>query len=250
MRSFLIAWHFLTAVPFSGSCHDPEPRELAASMGWYPLVGLILGLALGASDLLLSRFLSDGVVAWLLILALVVLTRGLHQDGLADTLDGLAGGRTLADRLVIMRDGRIGAIGATGLVLALGLRYAGIMDLPDDGRLVMLIAMPAVGRWAMVVGAVAVPYARSEGGLAQPFLVHLSLQHVLGATLLLAVVLVWSLGPLGALMSLVGAVFVARACTAFSRRMFGGVTGDTLGAINEIVEVIFLLTGPVLVGLR
>lgn len=250
LKPFLIAWQFLTAVPLSRHGHNPEPLELAASMGWYPLVGLILGLALGASDLLLSRFLSDGVVAWLLILTLVVLTRGLHQDGLADTLDGLAGGRSPSERLAIMRDGRIGAIGATGLVLALGLRYAGVMDLPDDGRLAMLIAMPAVGRWAMVVGAVAVPYARSEGGLAQPFLAHLSLQHVLGATLLLAVVLAWSLGPLGALMSLVGAVFVARVCTAFSRRMFGGVTGDTLGATNEIAEVLFLLAGPALVGLQ
>lgn len=249
-RPFLLAWHFLTAVPLSRNGHNPEPRELAASMGWYPLVGLVLGSILAASDLLFSRFVSDGVVAWLLIIVLVVLTRGLHQDGLADSLDGLAGGRSPSERLAIMRDGRIGAIGATGLVLALGLRYEGVMELPDDGRMALLIAMPAVGRWAMVVGAMAAPYARSEGGLAQPFLAHLSWPHLLGATLLLAVVLGWFLGPIGALVSLVLVASVARASTAFSRRLFGGVTGDTLGATNEMAEVLFLLLGPALFGLR
>lgn len=248
-RSFVIAWQFLTAIPVSRFCHDPEPEELAASMGWYPLVGLILGVILVAGDLLLIQVFSDAAVNGLLIVVLVVVTRGLHQDGLADTLDGLAGGRTPSDRLAIMRDGRIGAIGATGLVLVLGLKYAGLADLPDEGRSSMLLCLPAVGRWAMVVSAMSAPYARSEGGLAQPFLSHLSVRHVLGASLLLGLALLWALGPVGALCCLVVLGIAASAMTLFARRLFGGITGDTLGAVNEIAEVLFLLAAPLFLGM-
>lgn len=248
IRPFLIAWHFLTAIPLSRNHHDPLPQELAQSMGWYPLVGLILGGALALSDLVLAQFFSDLVVNGLLLVLLVSLTRGLHQDGLADTLDGLAGGRSPVERLAIMRDGRIGAIGATGLILALGLRYAGLADLPEEARLPLLLCMPAVGRWAMVVGSVSAPYARAEGGLAQSFLMHLSSWHVLWATLLLGGALFCAMGLAGALVSLVLLAIVARAVTAFALRFFGGVTGDVLGATNEVAEILFLLVSPALLA--
>src|SRR5205823_6321459 len=131
---------------------------------------LMLGGVLAISDILLSGLFSRGVVNALLIVLLVAVTRGLHQDGLADSLDGLAGGHTPEERLEIMRDGRIGAIGATGLALALGLRYAGFSAMPEVER---------------VPG-----------------------------------------------------------------RFIGGITGDTLGATNEIAEVIFLLASPVLLSWR
>nr|MBI3611644.1 adenosylcobinamide-GDP ribazoletransferase [Nitrospirota bacterium] len=231
------------------SCDDPKPEELAASMGWYPLIGLLLGVILAASDFLLVQIFSDHIVNGLLIVLLVVLTRGLHQDGLADTLDGLAGGRTPSDRLAIMRDGRIGAIGATGLVLVLGLKYAGLTDLPDEGRFSLLLCLPAVGRWAMVVSAISAPYARSEGGLAQPFVAHLSMRHVAWATGLLGIALLWAVGPVSALSCLAVLGIAVYAMTLFARRLFGGITGDTLGAVNEIAEVLFLMVVPLFLSL-
>lgn len=248
VRPFVIAWQFLTAIPLARSCDDPRPEELAASMGWYPLVGLVLGLILAASDLLFSPVFSDHVVNGLLMVVLVSVTRGLHQDGLADTLDGLAGGRSPGQRLAIMRDGRIGAIGATGLALVLGLKYAGLTDLPDAGRLSVLLCLPAVGRWAMVVSAISAPYARSEGGLAQPFVAHLAARHLSLATVLLGLTLGWAFGLLGALGCLATVGLATSAMTLFARRLFGGVTGDTLGAVNEIAEVLFLVSAPVFLG--
>src|SRR5574341_2648499 len=115
-RPFVFAWHFLTAIPLSRVHHEPTASELAASMAWYPSVGLLIGGGLAVTDLVLGSFLAPEVVNALLIVLLVLLTRGLHQDGLADTLDGLAGGWTPAERLLIMRDPRIGAIGATGQI--------------------------------------------------------------------------------------------------------------------------------------
>ncbi|MDP3595898.1 MAG: adenosylcobinamide-GDP ribazoletransferase, partial [Nitrospirota bacterium] len=173
------------------------------------------------------------------------ITRGLHQDGLADMVDGLAGGRTAQFRLAIMRDGRVGAIGATGLFLALGLRFAGLNAMPASEHLALLLGMPVVGRWAMVMGAYHVTSARSEGGLAQPFLTYLSWQHLCVATVTAGIVLTMLLGPwvgLGCL--LIGTVLV-RLSTAWFHRMFGGVTGDLLGATNEVAEILFLVIVPV-----
>lgn len=246
----MIACQFLTVLRLSSRCHEPSPHELAASMAWYPLVGLILGGALVLADLAASAALAPVVVNGLLLVVLVLLTGGLHQDGLADTLDGLAGGRTPAERLAIMRDPRIGALGATGLVLALLLRYAGLMALPQDLRLPVLLAMPALGRWAMVLGSYGAVYARADGGLAHPFLAHLSARHVVVATLLVTAPCLWLLGPLVTAVAIGLAAVITRAIMAWMRRRLGGVTGDTLGAANEVTEIAFLLAGPALLVLR
>jgi adenosylcobinamide-GDP ribazoletransferase len=245
VRPFIFAWQFLTAIPLSRSTHDAKPEELAASMSWYPLVGCLLGGLLVGADLFLARIFSPQVTSLVLMLLLICLTRGLHQDGLADMVDGLAGGRTAQARLAIMRDGRIGAIGATGLFLALGLRYAGLNSFPSGEHIALLIGMPVVGRWAMVVGAFHVTYARSEGGLAQPFLAHLSWQHLCVATVTAGLVLALLLGPWVALGSLlIGAVLI-RLSTLWFHRLFGGVTGDLLGATNEVAEILFIVIVPV-----
>ena len=197
------------------------------------------------TDVLLAHVFSAQVTSLLLILFLVAITRGLHQDGLADVVDGLAGGRTAQARLAIMRDGRVGAIGATGLFLALGLRYAGLDALPAGEHIALLIGMPVVGRWAMVMGAFHVTYARLEGGLAQPFLAHLSWRHLCLATVTAGLVLTLLLGPWPALCCLLIGTALVRLSTAWFHCMFGGVTGDLLGATNEVAEILFILIVPV-----
>lgn len=248
-RPFVFAWHFLTAIPLSRETHEPAATELAASMAWYPVVGILIGGGLVGTDWVLGKIFAPEVVNALLILELILLTRGLHQDGLADTLDGLAGGRTPAERLQIMRDPRIGAIGATGLFLSLLLRYAALLALPTAMRLPALLCMPALGRWAMVTVAWASPYARMEGGLAAPFLTHLTWGHLSVATSALLIALGLMFGLRDALVILAAGsalvVVVWRTC----RIWFGGITGDTLGATNEVTEILFLLLIPVLLVL-
>ena len=245
LRTFLFAWQFLTAVPLSRSTHDAKPEELAASMSWYPLVGCLLGALLVTADLFLTHVFSTQVTSVLLMLLLIGITRGLHQDGLADMVDGLAGGRTAQARLAIMRDGRVGAIGATGLFLALGLRFAGLNAMPASEHLALLFGMPVVGRWAMVVGAFHVTSARSEGGLAQPFLAYLSWWQVCVATVTAGLVLTLLLGPWAALCCLLIGTALVRLSTVWFHRMFGGVTGDLLGATNEVAEILFIVIVPV-----
>jgi adenosylcobinamide-GDP ribazoletransferase len=245
LRTFLFAWQFLTALSLSRSIHDAKPEELAASMSWYPLVGCLLGALLVTADLLLTHVFPTQVTSLLLMLLLIGITRGLHQDGLADMVDGLAGGRTAQARLAIMRDPHIGALGATGLFLALALRFAGFNTLPAGEHLALLMGMPVVGRWAMVVGAFHVTSARSQGGLAQPFLAHLSWTHLCVATVTAGLALTLLLGPWTALCCLLIGTALVRLSTAWFYRMFGGVTGDLLGATNEVAEILFVLIVPV-----
>lgn len=250
VRSLVLAWHFLTGIPLSRSRHEPADAELGASMAWYTTIGLLLGGLLALADHALVLLFESQVVNVLLIVLLVLVTRGLHQDGLADTLDGLAGGRTPADRLSIMRDPRVGAMGATGLFLSLLLRYAGLAALPQSLRLPVLICMPAFGRWMMVTLAWISPYARAGGGLAAPFLSHLALAHVGLSTVILctALVLGFGAGPAAATIG-VGLLLLA-ALWGACRRLLGGITGDTLGAANEMAELVFLLSMPLLAWLR
>ena len=245
LRSFLVAWHFLTVIPLGTASHDPAPDELARSMRWFSAIGFTLGGALAVSDRLFAYLMPPAITNLLLIVLLVLLTGALHLDGFADAVDGLAGGRTPAERLAIMRDPCIGAIGATGLILVLALRYAGLLALPQSDRVAWLVCLPAVGRWAMVISAMSAPYARTEGGTAQPFLRHLSAHMIILPTAVLMTGLVWGFGLWKAMIVCAILALATRAVTVLARRLLGGVTGDTLGAANEVAEVCFLLIAPV-----
>ncbi|MFO0773778.1 MAG: adenosylcobinamide-GDP ribazoletransferase [Nitrospiraceae bacterium] len=252
---WIVAWHFLTAVPLplpravQDRAHQVDEADLAASMVWYPVVGLLIGVILVVADIVLRELFHPSVAAGLVVVLLVVLTRGLHQDGLADTVDGLAGGRTPAARLAIMRDPHIGALGATGLALSLLLRYAALLALPAGLRIAALLSAPIVSRCAMVAMAVSLPAARSDGGLAAPFVAGLTRGH-LWRTLLVAalpLVVMALLLPRG-LSVITSAGLCALVIVALLRRsyrqLFGGVSGDLLGATNEVVEISVLLVAP------
>lgn len=248
-RSFLLAWHFLTAIPLSRTHHEPTAQELASSMAWYPVVGFIIGGGLVGVDLLLSQVCEQPVVNAMVLVGLVLLTRGLHQDGLADTVDGLIGGHDRETRLRIMKDPAIGAMGATALCLSLIVRYAGLMALPQELGAAALVTMPAVGRWSMVLLVRLSPPARPEGSVAAPFLTYVSWGHVATATAVLLIGLGIGLGGVGACAAVVGGTAVVLVVRQWFRHMIGGVTGDTLGATNELVEILFLLFVPLLLRL-
>lgn len=251
LSRFVAAWQFLTIIPVSRRHHILiSEDQLAHSMLWFPAVGLAIGGLLAGAMWLSEMFLSRAVSDALVIVLLIVLTRGLHLDGLSDTIDGWGGGRTPQQRLAIMRDSRIGAMGAMVLIADLGLRYAGLSVLPEHIRWLVVASMPLVGRWAMAVAGLRMPYARPEGGMAQPFLDHLKTEHVAGATIFAGIWLVWCFGLTSALGLLAAFGLLARAIALLSQRLCGGLTGDVFGLINEIAEVTFLIAAPAMLSRR
>ena len=237
----LAALQFLTILPVK---RNFTSEQIGRSTVYFPVVGLIIGAVLVGLHYLLDFLLPAGVVNALLLAALVVLSGGLHLDGLADTIDGLAGHRTPERRLEIMHDSRIGAIGAVGLFLFLIIEYVALNSIPDKWMGFTLLLAPAVSRWAMVNSIFAYPYARLEG-LGKAFKQGVSWKELLIAsltTLLLAAILFKVAGLI-----IVASVWLTITLAAlYFKRRIKGLTGDTYGAINEIALITVLLTINVL----
>lgn len=235
MRALLVAIGFLTRLPVPGYAYD-DAHAKAASLAWYPLVGALVGLLLGVLAWLL-RDASAMLSAALLVTAWVALTGALHLDGLADSADAWIGG--MGDRektLAIMKDPRSGPAGVVALVLGLLLKFAALASLGPAPWAALLLAS-VLSRAGLTALFLTTPYVRTAGlGTA---LVDAPRQACVIALLASAAMCV----PFGGrgLLALVMAAAVfglwRRACMT----RLGGCTGDTAGALAEMVEVAVLV---------
>lgn len=240
MNSFFLAWQFLTILPAGKSNREVTPQALGESMAFYPLVGLLLGLILWAAHWVLSLEFSRTVCDGLVLLLLVLITGALHLDGMADTLDGMAAGRSAGERLLIMKDHRVGTFGVVGLIMILGIKFLALNSLPKEVLGKSLAAALVVSRWSMVQLTYRAPYARPEGGLGKVFKENVKKREMIWATassLILAVLLLRLWGVF--LWFVIGVL--ALGIQALFERKIGGVTGDVLGAANEVSEALALL---------
>ena len=199
-----------------------------ASCTWaYPVVGLLVGgIGAGVLDGLMYAGLSQPLAAVWAVAATVLVTGGLHEDGLADTADGLGGGRTRERKLAIMRDSRIGSYGALALALGLALRIVPLAGLPHPG--LALVCAAVLGRGGMLLPLLLLRPARADG-LAVTVADQRRGPRLAGLAIMLAV---GSWSPVAT-----GVAVAAAALTALlSHRQLGGYTGDTLGAAEQIVE--------------
>ena len=236
MSGLLAALQFLTLLPISRSFSS---EQMGRSTAFFPVVGLAIGLILAGFHYVLSLIFPSGVVNVLLVVLLAVFSGGLHLDGLADTLDGLAGHRTPEKRLEIMRDSRIGGFGAIGLALFLLIEYAALNSIPAEHVRFALLLAPTLSRWAMVTAIFVYPYAR-PAGLGKAFKDAVTWQQFALATLIavvLSIALLRAAGP--AIMA--GVFLVVAAAAAYFKHQLRGLTGDTYGAINEMATVTVLL---------
>lgn len=229
----LFAIQFLTILPPLVR-RTPTSQELGAAGAFFPLVGLLLGLALVGLDLLLGSQFQSNVRAALLVVALAVATGALHLDGVVDTFDGAFGGGDAATRLEVMRDPRAGAFGVVGLVCLMLVKVAALEALPEHLRSTAIIIGPCLGRWAIVQAMWSFPYARRDG-LGRAFKEGLGWTHVAvaGLTVVAAASFLLGVAGLGLLLAGVGGGWLASRLLA-SR--LGGLTGDTYGSLCELVE--------------
>jgi len=239
MQRFIIALQFLTIIPFYKNLKVAE-ENLGKSMLYFPLVGLLIGGCLVCSNEILSFILPRVVVDGLLIVLLVLITGSIHLDGLADTIDGIGSGRDKTEKLRIMKDGKVGAMGAVGVFLVLMLKYGALTSVPHAIKYQSLVLMPMMGRWSQVVVAYFSDYAGLEKGLGSPFTTYVSFFIFIATTIMAFLVAfclllfkgVFIAGLIGLLCFITSQLF---------NRSLGGVTGDILGASSEIVEVAVLI---------
>ena len=239
MKTFLRAFSFLTILPV-GHPSLSGGKELARSMAFFPLVGLIIGLILAVGHYLFLFLFSEPLSLWLTIGLLALLTRGLHLDGFADTVDGLGSGGPREKVLEVMRDSRIGAFGVIGLILLIGAKYFALDQIPRASIPYALILMAVTGRNAMVLVCYRSPYARSEGGLAKAFTENLGVREIALSLATAFGIALWVMGIHGAAV-FIGTGFFSLGYRYFFIKKLGGVTGDILGGANELAELLCLL---------
>jgi adenosylcobinamide-GDP ribazoletransferase len=229
----IFALQFLTITPPIVR-RAPWPASLGSAEAFFPAVGLLLGLILLAADALLRPLIAPPVGDVLLVILLAVMTGALHLDGLIDTFDGVFGGRDPQTRLALMRDPRAGAFGVVAVLCLLLLKIAALGGLPEHARSTALLLAPCLGRWAIVAATAWFPYARPEG-LGRAFKDGIRRRHWLLAGTVTASAAAWLAGITGIAVFAASTVVVSVLGAALSRRL-GGLTGDTYGALCEVVE--------------
>lgn len=235
----LIALEFLTPLRLR-RVERLDDRTFGASLGWFPAVGLLIGVALLLLDRGLDRMLPPGPADALLLVALALLTGGLHLDGVADTADGLAVQGDRATRLGVMSAGNIGPAGVMSLALVLLVQWSALASLDAPLRSAGIVLAPALARWSVAPVAALFAPARPRGighALQQgiwPSAVPTSAIIAFGASVAL-------FGLPGLLLPVIAAVAAILVAGAVAR-MLDGVTGDTFGACIEISQAAVLLS--------
>ncbi|MBM3334269.1 adenosylcobinamide-GDP ribazoletransferase [Candidatus Sumerlaeota bacterium] len=245
MRQFLAALRFLTIVPVPGSLGRGE-EDLAGSVSFFPLVGVLIGLFAAAVASVFGEILPQFPASVLTVIAFVAASGGLHLDGLSDTADAFFSARDRERMLRIMKDSHIGPMGVIAIVSVLLLKVAALASVPPEAMWRAAFLMPVAGRTALVVTMAVLPYARPEGGLGTPFYRKRPRGSALWAMVVL-VVASWLMSQQWGLAAAGAAMVVVLVFAAYTYRKIGGATGDTLGAACEIAEVIPALAACVYV---
>ena len=240
-NSLRMAFGFMTVLPI------PQRKEWSdLDFGWsavfYPLTGALIGLGAAAALRLFSAVLAGPVSAFLALIVWILLSGGLHWDGLADCFDGFGCSAAPERRLEIMKDSRLGTYGALGIFCSLILKWLCIWHLPDHKFLIFFAITGAAARWAMLF--LLSKRLANPNGMAAMLKQHCPksvLLYALPVPLLLALLY----GSFGFLYLLIGL------CSTFvlgliAEKKIGGINGDVLGFSIELAEIVLLLAAQVL----
>lgn len=243
MKNFLLALQFLTAIPVR--MKNIKENNLPNSAIYFPLVGLLLGLILaGINKAFLILNFGQITINIILVISLILLTGGLHMDGLADTVDAFLSRKNKEEMLGIMRDSHIGVMGVLAIISIVLLKIAFLSSLTISSKAMSLLLMCILSRWSLVLTMSLFPYARQEGK-AKVFMKGINFKILVLSTIiaLACTIAIWKIE--GALVLIIIAV-CSYIAGKFINNKIGGITGDTLGATNEIMEVIILFSITIL----
>jgi len=250
LRDLSLAIRFLTIFPIASfplsnnSNQDEEAltENFANSMTFFPLVGMLIGVLLVVLRrifyyLPVSPLIGDTLV----LIVWIWLSGGLHLDGFADSVDGFSGGHNKEEILNIMKDSSTGAKGVVALISLLLLKFVLLVEMPLLLKDVALFFAPAIGRWSMVIAAFLGKPARLKNSMGKLFMDYVGWRELIFASLTMTVIgiLLFRLYLLPLVMVGIGIVLLI---LKYCQKRIGGISGDILGAINEIVEVFILLT--------
>jgi len=238
MRAFLFSLQFLTVIPLK-LARPPEVRDYAKAVFFFPVVGLLLAGMLISANLVLTIVYPPLLASLFLVILLTVLTGGLHLDGLADTFDALNSGKEQEAMLAVMRDSSTGVMGVLSIVSVFMTKVFLLTFIPRNIKSFAIAGMLVTSRWSMTVVLRFFKYARQQGK-AREFVQNMSTPVLIAASCFAAIVSAASFGIRGIALLVVSGV-VAFGFAHFAATKIGGITGDVLGAVNEISECVYLI---------
>lgn len=244
MGNLRAAITFLTRVPVPHR-HGDTPN-LASAVPWYPVVGALIGVAVGGIAAGLLHVVAPLVAASLAIMAGILITGAFHEDGLADVADAFAGGWTPAERMRILKDPLHGSFGVAALCGSIVVRVACVASFGASPAVAFacVVAAHTLGRCAAVALMMAAPTASADGlggRAARSLSKGRASVGIAAGIAIVALAIGWWVGPL-----LLAGTVGAGAVGWLAMRKIGGVTGDVLGAAEQIVECLVLVTATAL----
>ncbi|NLM04561.1 MAG: adenosylcobinamide-GDP ribazoletransferase [Clostridiales bacterium] len=235
MQRFFTTLQFLTRITV---IKNPEyDEDFKKGIIYFPIVGLVLGLILAVFYKGFTYFFPNTVTSILVVAIYLGLTGGLHLDGLADTFDGFYSSRTRDEILVIMKDSRLGSNGVIVILISILLKVFLITNFSENTGFLVLILMPMMGRLAAVHGSYNINYAR-EKGLGNIYIGNITREEMVYANIIAMIICLIDIRaiPFILILGIFSMIFKDH-----SKNIIGGMTGDTLGALSELTEIIFLL---------
>lgn len=241
LASLGCALRFLTLLPVPPA-GEGSAADVARSVHMFPVAGLVIGCLATGAGVVAQHLFGSPVHAVVAVATGALVTAGLHLDGLADTFDALLSWRDRNRKLEIMKDSRIGAMGAMALILGLSVKIAALLALGERWWVGAMVS-PAFGRWADMYGLARFPVARGDG-LAADVQSEIPGGRLPAATMLTVLILVplllWAQWYV-VIVAVAASGWLVHAFAAAAARSLGGLTGDVYGALSEIGEIAALL---------
>ncbi len=234
---FCTAIRFLTLVPISWRAEEDQ-HHFRRSLAFFPAVGGLIGACGALLAALLLAWFPQPVAAALILIYLAFISGCLHLDGLSDSADGLLSSRPREAALAIMKDSRAGAMGVVTVVCLFFGKYAALSAMSPETFCLAVFFMPFAGRCAILLSMSRLRYAREEGGLGALFYSNDSKNAAFLALLVLFIALVVMAPGRVAIAAVAGFLAVNLLFNRWCRTRLGGATGDTLGAVCELTEMV------------
>ena len=254
MRKILLAFQFLTIIPVK-EMKNVSDKEIGGASVFFPLIGFLQGALFMVSAVLFLKIFPPELANGLLILVIVATSGGLHLDGLADTFDAIALRGDREKKLLVMKDSTIGTVGVIAIVLALLLKFLALNSLFHYSLFTFyysLFLMPVFSRWVMVTAIFHGKSARQDG-IGKIFVENTKLKELIIATSLTVLIFLLVLFITHYPLPITHFLFVLLVLYIFSlvsvwfcNKKFGGMTGDTFGAVSEISEILFLIMAVII----
>lgn len=237
MKNLLLMIQLFTKFPIKKEI-EFDQNEFSRGIIFFPVIGLLIGTVAFAVAYLAGLIFNREIAAICMIASLVLFTGALHLDGLADTMDGILSARKREQMLLIMKDSRIGTHGVLALLGAISMKYLFLLEVAPNKFLLVVLALPIIGRTTMGILLWGTRYAREEGlgnlfiGKTTPM--ESIITGIIGFFMVYVILGLSGIAAFGLVIMVVG-LFRFQV-----ERLVGGITGDVLGAMNELSELLFI----------